>query len=310
MLGSFSRRLRLPRRSARTWLRWTRLALTSAAITAACVLTGCVNSGLALPKVGGPIPVSPPHEETAAERAYWDQLAPARIIYIGETHTSNSDHEYQLDVLKGLKARGVNFTVAWEMFDFTQQPVLDAWNAHHLTTDGMLEKTDFQPHWGAYSVMYEKILRWTQAEGIASFALNAPGPLSHKLAQGMALTPEDTAELPTGFRPLNGGYEHFAEQMAQAPHPGANPENFYKAQLLWDQTMASRIVDFVNMHPEGKLVVLIGRGHVDGGFGVPAFVSQKTDAPQLVVYPGGTGESSRSHGAIAWRTDRGAERTL
>ena len=281
------------------------------ALAAVVSLAGCANSGLALPKVGGPIPVSPAHQETAAERAYWDQLAPARIIYIGETHNSNADHEYQLDVLKGLKARGTKFTVAWEMFDFTQQPVLDAWNAHHLSTEGMLEKTDFQPHWGTFSVMYEKILRWTQLEDIPSLALNAPGPLSHKLALGAALSPEETAELPTGFRPVSGGYEHFTEQMAQAPHPGANPENFYQAQLLWDQTMASRIVEFVNAHPDEKLVVLIGRGHVDGGFGVPAFVSQKTDAPQLVVYPGGTGENTGSHAALALREpDPAAGRTL
>jgi uncharacterized iron-regulated protein len=309
MLGSF---LRLPplhqiaSRSAPV-----RLALSGAALAAACLLAACANQGLALPKVGGPIPVSPPHQETAAERAYWDQLAPARIIYIGETHSSNADHEYQLDVLKGLKTRGVNFTVAWEMFDFTQQPVLDAWNTHHLTTEGMLDKTDFQPHWGTYSVMYEKILRWTEMEGIPSFALNAPDPLAHKLAQGAPLTPEETAQLPTGFRPLSGGYDHFIEQMGQAPHAGANPENFYQAQLLWDQTMASRIVDFINSHPDSKLVVLIGRGHVDGGFGVPAFVSQKTRAAQLVVYPGGPDQmNTRPRGAIAWRAEPHAERTL
>ena len=46
---------------------------------------------------------------------------PTRVIYIGETHNNDADHEYQLDVLKGLHARGVRFAVAWEMFDFTQQ---------------------------------------------------------------------------------------------------------------------------------------------------------------------------------------------
>ena len=311
MLGPFFRRRQRPRHAASAWSAWVRLSVMGVVTLATGFLAGCANPGLALPKVGGPIPVSPAHQETAAERAYWDQLAPARIIYIGETHTSNADHEYQLDVLKGLKARGSKFTVAWEMFDFTQQPVLDAWNGHHLTTEGMLEKTDFQPHWGTFSVMYEKILRWTQLEDIPSLALNAPGALSHKLAQGIALTPEETTELPTGFRPVSGGYEHFVDQMAQAPHPGANEENFYKAQLLWDQTMASHIVAFVNAHPDEKLVVLIGRGHVDGGFGVPAFVSQKTDAAQLVVYPGGTGENTGSHAALAARdADRGARCTL
>ena len=262
------------------------------------------NAGLTLPKAGGPIPVSAPHEQTAAERAYWDQLAPARVIYIGETHNSNSDHEYQLEVLKGLKARGTMFTVAWEMFDETQQPVLDGWDAHRLSTDTMLEKTDFQRHWGTYSVMYEKILRWTQAEGIRSLALNAPADLSHKLAQGQALDPQERELLPTGYHALPGGYEHFAEQMAQNPHGGANVENFYKAQLLWDQTMATRIVEFLGTHPDEKLVVLIGRGHVEGGYGVPSFVSQKTDAPQIVVFPGGLPpDTAHPGGAIARRDE-------
>ena len=260
------------------------------------------NSRLPLPKVGGPIPVSAPHEQTAAERAYWDQLAPARVIYIGETHTSNADHEYQFDVLKGLKARGVAYTIAWEMFDETQQDFLDAWGAHRLSTDGLLEKTDFQKHWGTYSVMYEKILRWSQSEGIPDFALNAPATLSQKLAQGQPLDSAERELLPTGYHPLSGGYEHFTEQMNQAPHPGADLENFYKAQLLWDQTMATRIVDYLAAHPDRKLIVLIGRGHVEGGYGVPAFVSQKTDAAQLVVYPGNTPESTRPGGSLALLT--------
>ena len=33
--------------------------------------------------------------------------------------------------------------------------------------------------------------------------------------------------------------------------------------------MATRIVDYLAAHPERKLIVLIGRGHVEGGYGVP-----------------------------------------
>ncbi len=277
---------------------WRLLALGALML----VVAGCssTNKGLALPKAGGPIPVSREREPTAAERAYWDQLLPARVIYIAETHNRNSDHEYQWAVLKGLKARGATFTVGWEMFDVTQQPLLDDWNTHRLSTDALLERTDFQRHWGTYSVLYEKILRWTQAEGLANLALNAPGGLSHKLAQGQPLDPEERSLLPTGYQPLPGGYEHFTEQMGDNPHGGANLENFYQAQLLWDQTMASRIVAYLAAHPDEKLVVLLGRGHVDGGFGVPAFVSQKTDASQLVVYPDGVPEEgTRPGGRLA-----------
>lgn len=291
---SFSRFIFAPRGRKVIW--------SSAVASLVLALSACTNpnSALTLPKAGGPLPVSAPHEQTASERAYWDRLAPARVIYIGETHDSNSDHEYQLDVIKGLKARGVRFTVAWEMFDLTQQPLLDGWEAHHLSTDALLEKTDFQRHWGTYSVMYEKILRWTQAETVPCVALNAPPTLSHKLAQGVALDEQEQALLPTGYHPLPGGYEHFAEQMTQNPHGGANLENFYKSQLLWDETMAMRIVDYLASHPDSKLVVLIGRGHVEGGYGVPAFVGQKTDVEQLVVYPGGLPVSgNHPGGAIA-----------
>ena len=265
-------------------------------LTTACT---SFNARLPLPKVGGPIPVSAPRQPTPAERAYWDQLEPARVIYIGETHTSNADHEYQFEVLKGLKARGVSYAIAWEMFDGTQQGALDAWEAHRVGTDAMLEKTDFQRHWGTLSVMYEKILRWSLSEGIPSVALNAPATLSRKLAQGQSLDPAEQALLPTGYQPLPGGYEHFTEQMNQAPHAGASLENYYKAQLLWDQTMATRIVDYLAAHPDRKLVVLIGRGHIDGGFGVPAFVSQKTDARQLLVYPGSAPEGGHAGGSLA-----------
>ena len=258
------------------------------AFLAACLLSAChsTNRALTLPKQAGPVPVNAQRQPTAAEQAFWDQLAPARVIYIGETHNSNSDHEYQWDVLKGLKARGVRFTVGWEMFDVPQQGVLDDWNARRLTTETLLQKTDFQAHWGTLSVLYEKILRWTLAENVPSLALNAPSTLSHKLAMGQPLDANEKAALPTGFRPLPGGYEHFSEQMSANPHGGADVRNFYAAQLLWDQTMATRVVEFLVAHPDEKLVVLIGRGHVEGGFGVPAFVMQKSDAAQLVVYPG------------------------
>ena len=275
-------------------------------LLAAVVLTGCFgsNRALTLPKEAGPVPVSAPHQATAAEQAYWDQLAPARVIYIGETHNSNSDHEYQWDVLKGLKARGTRCTVAWEMFDETQQELLDEWTARQISTETLLQKTDFQAHWGTLSVLYEKILRWCLAEGVPSLALNAPAALSHKLALGQPLDAGEKALLPGGFHPLPGGYEHFNEQMAGSPHAGADTHNLYQAQLLWEQTMATRIVEFLAAHPDEKLIVLIGRGHVEDGLGVPAFVMQKTDAAQLVVFPGGLPARGNGHLALADRPPR------
>ena len=289
----------------------SRFALFRAVPTllAVCALSACgTNRALTLPKQAGPVPVNAQRQPTAAEQAYWDQLAPARVIYIGETHNRNSDHEYEWDVLKGLKARGVHCTAAWEMFEEPQQGLLDQWQSHQISTDALLQKTDFQAHWGTMSVLYEKILRWCLAEGVPCLALNAPATLSHKIAVGQPLDPGEKAMLPTGFHPLPGGYEHFNEQMTGSPHGGADTHNFFQAQLLWEQTMATRIVDFLNSHPDEKLVVLIGRGHVEDGFGVPAFVMQKTDARQIIIYPNGPGASGEGGSHLAWLAQPTRER--
>lgn len=257
---------------------------------AALASAGCVHPSarLALPKAGAVFPPGLPRETSAAERAFWERLDQARIIYIGETHDSDADHEYQFEVLKGLKARGVNYAIGWEMFDVTQQPLLDEWQSKRISSDGLLERSNWRRSWGAESVMYETMLRWSLAEGVPSLALNAPRALSHKVAFGGSLSAEDKALMPRGFQPLPGGLEHFTDQMARTPHgaAGSGVENFYKAQMLWDQTMASRILAFVEGHPDARIVVLTGRGHLEGGFGIPAFVRQRSAVRQLVLFPG------------------------
>ncbi len=238
-----------------------------------------------------PLPVAS-HLASPEEKAFWSALAETRVIYVAETHDRESDHLYQLELMRGLRSRGVTYSIGWEMFETPQQEFLTAWSRGSLSTEALLEKTDWQRRWGNQSPVYERILRWSRGENIASVALNAPATLSGKLARGESLAPEERALIPTGYRPIPGGFEHFGEQMGQNPHVGAGAgeglKRYYAAQLLWDQTMAESIVAYLRAHPDGKLVVLLGRGHVEGGFGVPAYVRQKTDARQRILFPGET----------------------
>jgi uncharacterized iron-regulated protein len=71
-------------------------------------------------------------------------------------------------------------------------------------------------------------------------------------------------------------------------HPGLNEMDqrlFFAAQNAWDQTMASRILDFERRNPEVQLLVLTGRGHVSGGYGIPFYVRQKAHLKQLIILP-------------------------
>jgi uncharacterized iron-regulated protein len=205
---------------------------------------------------------------------------------VGETHDDPAHHRYELELVRGLLKRKMKFAIGWEMFDTTQQSVMDAWASRAVSLKEMLAKTDFQEHWGIYSPLYEKILQVAWNANIPNLALNAPPELTRKIARGKPLTAQEKAMLPTGFVATEGGYRNFLAMMGG--HPGLNEADqrlFYDAQNVWDQTMARGILEFKAGHPGVQLVVLAGRGHVSGGYGIPFYVRQKAHLKQLILLP-------------------------
>ena len=57
------------------------------------------------------------------------------------------------------------------------------------------------------------------------------------------------------------------------------------AQLVRDEWMAAGVARAIQGRPEGVVVVLAGRGHVDYGLGIPDRVTRATGQPYLVVLP-------------------------
>ena len=89
--------------------------------------------------------------------------------------------------------------------------------------------------------------------------------------------------VPTGFVATQQGYRNFVAMMGG--HPGmreTDQRRFFDAQNVWEQTMASRIVEFEGRNPKVLLVVFTGRGHVSGGYGIPFYVKQKANLKQII----------------------------
>ncbi len=220
------------------------------------------------------------------DQQLWLAVERADVIYVGETHDDPSHHKFELQLIRGLLERKVKFALGWEMFDETQQGSMDAWASHQISLEQLLAKTDFQKHWGIYSPVYEQILRTTEKADVRSLALNAPPELTRKIARSEPLTAEETAMLPSGFVADSGAYRNFVALIGE--HPGIEETNlrrYFAAQNAWDQTMARRVLEFKRRNPKVKLVVLTGRGHVYGGYGVPFYVSQKANLKHLVLIP-------------------------
>ncbi|HTD15038.1 MAG TPA: ChaN family lipoprotein [Chthoniobacterales bacterium] len=225
-------------------------------------------------------------EQPAKQSEFWIRIAAADVIYIGENHGSRKDHLCELELVRGMIRTRIQFAVGWEMFDRTQQSDLDRFNEGRLTLAELFARTGFDKSWATYSPLYARILETTAHAKLPNIGLNAPAALAHKVALGEPLSPDEKKQIPTEFRVPAGAYRHFVGLLGE--HPGMNAGDlprFFAAQNIWDQTMAETILEFRKRNPGTKLLVLTGRGHVQGGFGVPNYVHQKSTAKQLVLLP-------------------------
>jgi uncharacterized iron-regulated protein len=219
---------------------------------------------------------------------FWKAVKQGDVIYVGETHTDPAHHEYQLQLIRGMLARKFSFAIGWEMFDWTQQPLLDDWYHQKISWDELSKRTDFQRNWGIYSPFYSEILKVAEQSRIRNIALNAPSDLPRKVAHGENLTVVEKQMMPEGFVASEGAFQNFVSMIGD--HPGMQQSDlrrFFEAQEVWDQTMAARILEFKGRNPKVKLVVLTGRGHLLGGYGIPFFVRQKASLKQLILFPRG-----------------------
>ena len=214
----------------------------------------------------------------------WKSIGSADVVYIGEVHNKQSDHEYELNLLKGMLAHHLRIAVGWEMFALMNQPLLDKLNRREISLEQLLDQSGFKKSWGVYSPLYAKILATTAANGIPNIGLNATDRLVHRVAMGQTLDQAEQRQVPSGYRVPPGAFENFVHLLGD--HPGmatTDLHRYFDAQNIWDQTMANSIVGFHRQNPETKILVLAGRAHVQGGFGVPGYVSQKADLRQLVL---------------------------
>jgi uncharacterized iron-regulated protein len=222
------------------------------------------------------------------EQRLIDLLAPARVIYVGEVHDSPEDHRVQLEIVKRLLERFPGkVAVGMEMFRRPAQPQLDRW------IQGKLEGKEFYKlwyeNWGMDLSYYEPLLDFIQKNKIPLIALNTSQEMETKVGmKGLkGLSEEDRKELPEMDR--NDPYHRKAlEAIFKGHGPGGeNFDPFYDTMLLWDETMAESVANYLSS-PAGadkKIVVLAGGFHIGYGFGIPRRAFRRLPEPYQIVLP-------------------------
>jgi len=240
------------------------------------------------PPIGEEEIFKPPKGDKISFHQLLDELNTTRVIFVGESHDQIEHHQIQLRILQGLLERGKNIVVAMEMFERSQQPILDRWSQGVLMEEEFLKETQWETTWGTDYQLYKGILDEVRNHHVKLLGLNVQRELVRKVAQSgiEGISPEDRKNLPEMdlTDPLHRAYI----ASIYKSHEGGTAkdfENFYQAQCLWDEAMAEALSEFIKS-PEGKrrtILVLAGNGHVVFDFGIPKRFYRRAGVPYKTI---------------------------
>ena len=201
-----------------------------------------------------------------------DQLANARAVYVGETHTRYDHHLVQLQILKHLYQKSPNVALGVEWFQQPFQQHLDDYIAGRITEQEMLHLTDYFNRWNYDYRLYQPIINYAREQGIPIIALNASRELMSALSNtGFDDLPEELKQqLPTDYDWSDKAYEQRLRDMYELhPEYQGEFEDFLRAQLTWDESMAERAANYLQHNPDKRMLILAGSGHIMFGSGIP-----------------------------------------
>jgi uncharacterized iron-regulated protein len=212
---------------------------------------------------------------TPAEMAA--RLKDVRVLFVGESHTSQEFHAVQLATIKALKAAGREVLIGLEMYPYTEQASLDKWNAGGQGEPDFVNDSRWYKNWGYHWNYYRDIFLFAKANGVKMYGVNTPREVvSAVRKKGFKdLTPDEAARIPAKIDTENLEHQRLFKAFfgsADGLHGGMSDEQFtamFRAQCTWDATMGYNAVQALKQHggKDAIMVVLIGSGHVAYGLG-------------------------------------------
>lgn len=219
------------------------------------------------------------------------QLQSAKIVYLGETHDSEMDHQQQLAIIQVLFKHRPQIAIGMEMFQSQMQPLLDRYLAGKITATELREQSEFDKRWGYPWLYYLPILEFAKTNRLPLIALNTPVEITRKAGkQGLeSLTAAELKLIPP-LNEIDRSNTKYREMILASyqQHAGIvsvsskSFDRFYAAQLLWDETMAANTANFAKQNPNHQTIVLAGSSHIIYGYGIPDRVLRRLNQPKSI----------------------------
>lgn len=210
-----------------------------------------------------------------------EDLADARVIYLGERHTIERHHALQARIVRDLAGKGLPLLLGLEQMQAHHQATLDKYCRREIDFDQLAEKTQWEQQWPGYE-QYRRILEDARRARVPILALNAKKETIRQVARSGGLKGLDAQtrkELPEDIWLDDPAYEGLLNMIMQV-HMAATPARLrpmVEAQMCRDATMAATLCRALSAkgRQDHKAIVLCGSGHVSYGFGIPDRVRRR-----------------------------------
>lgn len=223
-----------------------------------------------------PVVVSATGSELSLD-ALGSELRDKRVVFVAEQHDRYDHHLNQLLVMRLMHQQNPALAIGVEWFQQPFQQVLDDYLAGHLSEAEMLRQSGYYERWRYDFRLLRPLLEYAREHQLPVIALNAPSEITRKVsAEGLAaLSAAERAQIPATIHPPQDSYREylqavFAEHMAGQ----GDVERFVLVQRIWDETMAANIVKQLTAHPEQRMIVFAGSGHLAKGTAIPGDVAR------------------------------------
>ncbi len=210
------------------------------------------------------------------------KLQKYRIVLLGESHTSEQHHQIQLNIIKGLTEAGSSISLALEMFNPSQNQVLEKYISGKLTEEEFIDQSNYFNTWGHNYRYYKPIFAYAREKHIRMFGVNIESDYASKIGRSGigALSIEERNKLPEID---TTDVEHrFYFKAAMQGMDAISPVQFpriYAAQCLWDAAMGDGAIKVARENPESIVLILVGSGHVAYNLGIAKIIEKRSNLP-------------------------------
>jgi uncharacterized iron-regulated protein len=210
------------------------------------------------------------------------------ILFVGEIHDDPEHHLLQVQILQAFLGRSTSAAIAMEFFQQDQQAVLDRYTLEDMTEEAFLKEINWKKTWGYPYHFYRPLLLAAKQRGIRILALNAPRAVVRKVArEGLgALDEEEQTQIPGDMDLGNESHRAYVRD-AYEDHEKTDLKDFeffYQAQVVWEETMARNLAEFL-MTQRRQVIVFCGNGHIVRKFGIPERVQRRLPVSVVTVMP-------------------------